>query len=97
MPIKFKIDNKPLVNHLDYLASIPDKVNAAAGDYFRSITPIKTGNARNNTFRTDNVIKGDYEYASKLNEGSSKQARQGMVDPTIKFIEDYVTKLVGKR
>lgn len=53
---------------------------------FRSITPIDTGNARSKTDLRGNEIQGNYPYANRLNEGYSRQAQQGMTEPTIEWI-----------
>jgi hypothetical protein len=61
-------------------------------DYFRKITPFKTGNAKRNTFLNKDTIEADYPYARRLDEGSSAQARDGMTKPTIKHVQDWVKK-----
>lgn len=63
-----------------------------AADYFQSTTPIRTGNARSKTKLDKNRIEANYHYATKLNEGYSKQAPKGMTEPTIEFIKDQVRK-----
>lgn len=58
-----------------------------AADYFRSITPIRSGNARRNTrLQGKNVIIGDYPYAERLDQGYSDQAPEGMTQPTEQWI-----------
>jgi hypothetical protein len=64
--------------------------------YFRSITPIRRGNARNRTVLSNNEIHADYPYAQRLNTGWSRQAPNGMSQPTIRFILDYIKKQLGK-
>jgi hypothetical protein len=95
--IKFAIDNKVTLSHLASLTKVPDQLLNDAGDYFKKVTPIRTGNARNNTSRNGNVITADYDYASRLDEGSSRQAPKGMVDPTIQFIDKRLKQLVEKK
>lgn len=97
MGIKFSIDNKGTVEHLNDLSKIPKTLIKEAGDYFRDVTPVKTGNARNNTYLGGNVIRAAYPYAGKLDEGSSRQAPKGMIEPTIAFIEQRLTELVEKK
>lgn len=63
-----------------------------AADHFQSTTPIRTGNARSKTKLDNNRIEANYHYATKLNEGYSKQAPKGMTEPTIEFIKDQVRK-----
>jgi hypothetical protein len=60
--------------------------------YFRSITPIRTGNARRNTFRNGNEIEANYPYARRLDEGYSAQARDGMTQPTIAHMQEWIQK-----
>ena len=64
-----------------------------AGDYFRSVTPIRTGNARSKTKTVGREIRADYDYAMRLNEGYSRQAPNGMTTPTVKEIQNIVRKL----
>ena len=97
MGIKFSIDNKGTIGHLDNLSSIPQKLINEAGDYFKDITPIKTGNARNNTNQSGNVISAQYPYAGRLDDGYSRQAPKGMVEPTIAFIDKRLKQLVEKK
>ena len=96
MGIKFVIDNKGTISHLDNLNKIPKILINEAGDYFQNITPIKTGNARSNTYTNGDTIRAAYNYAGRLDEGSSRQAPQGMSEPTIKFIDKRLKQLVEK-
>lgn len=76
------------------LRQIPPK----AYDFFKGITPKRTGNARNNTNYTGKPnggsIRGDYPYANRLNEGYSRQAPSGMTTPTIKEIRKLVRRVL---
>lgn len=69
-----------------------DKLIDDAAEVFHEVTPIRTGNAKSKTKRERNRIQANYDYATKLNEGYSKQAPKGMTEPTIKFIQDEVRK-----
>jgi hypothetical protein len=60
--------------------------------YFRSITPIRSGNARRNTFLSKNEIEANYPYARRLDEGYSPQAREGMTQPTIAHMQEWIKK-----
>jgi|TARA_B110000908_G_C10172120_1_gene411391 hypothetical protein len=72
------------------LDAIPKKAHMK----FKTVTPIKTGNAKRKTdFNGTDTISGNYNYANRLNEGHSKQARNGMTAPTIDFIRDEVRKV----
>jgi hypothetical protein len=71
------------------------KVPSEAYDFFKSKTPIRSGNARRKTRLQGSSIKTEYPYAQRLDEGWSKQAPQGMTKPTIEFIKNRVEELVG--
>jgi hypothetical protein len=71
-----------------------DKIPKKAHAHFKKITPIDTGNARRRTkFENRNTIAGNYDYANRLNTGWSKQARDGMTDPTIEYIRSLVKRI----
>jgi hypothetical protein len=56
-------------------------------------TPIDTGAARKSTKVTGAVIHADYAYATRLNNGRSRQSPKGMADPTIKAVQEYIKKV----
>ena len=64
--------------------------------YFVSVTPKDTGNARKKTKLVGNVIEARYPYARRLDEGYSKQAPKGMVEPTIKFLQRLLQRIIRK-
>jgi hypothetical protein len=64
-----------------------EQVREDAYDYFHDLTPYRTGNAKNNTYRSGKTIQASYPYAGKLDEGYSRQAPNGMTGPTIDYIE----------
>jgi hypothetical protein len=70
-----------------------EELPRTAHEKFRSVTPIDTGNARNSTELRGNEIVGNYEYASRLQDGSSSQAPNGMRDPTIEDIRRRLNSL----
>ena len=70
----------------------PNKLAAEAYNYFKSTTPIRSGNARRNTRLKGSEIQADYAYAQRLDAGWSNQAPQGMTKPTEKFIQEYIKK-----
>jgi len=63
-----------------------------AYDYFRKITPKRTGNAQRKTRLSRKTIQADYPYAQRLNQGSSAQAPRGMSEPTIEYIRKITRK-----
>lgn len=74
------------------LIDIPDK----AYKYFRNITPIDTGNAKSKTKKKKSGIVADYNYASYLDKGWSKQAVNGMTKPTAKYVDKLILALMRR-
>lgn len=72
--------------------NIADDLPTEAYKHFVAETPIKTGNARRRTKLDNNRIVADYPYSQRLDEGSSKQAPKGMVEPTEKWIQQEVDR-----
>jgi hypothetical protein len=73
---------------------------------FVDVTPIDTGYAKRNTKLAGNEINADYPYAGVLDEGrgyrdgqmrGSEQAPDGMSQPTIEHLRDYVYQKTGIR
>lgn len=62
---------------------------------FKDVTPRDKGNAVRNTKLEGNEIVADYPYATRLENGYSSQAPEGMSKPTIEFIRAYVYKKTG--
>lgn len=83
---------------IDKIKGILDQNKMASEAYrvFLRNTPIRTGNARANTELERNEIVADYPYAIRLDQGWSKQSPKGMSEPTIKFLQDYIKKNLGK-
>lgn len=69
----------------------------AAFVFFEKETPIRTGNARRNTQLAGNQIQANYAYADRLNSGSSRQAPQGMTEPTERYIETVLVPRAVRR
>jgi len=67
-------------------------------DHFRKVTPIDTGNAKNSTAfsrtTTGGKITANYNYANRLNAGYSKQAPNGMTEPTIEELKRQVKRVI---
>lgn len=92
--MKISIDTKDLNNLLKDVESLkPDLLNSAY-KFFVAHTPIRSGNARRNTIKTDDAIIADYAYAQRLDEGYSKQSPEGMTGPTLEFLEKEVEKIL---
>jgi len=60
---------------------------------FIRITPKDTGNARSKTRLQADVIKADYPYAERLDNGWSKQAPEGMIKPITKWVEERIKQI----
>lgn len=81
------------------LKKVQDKINQRellnfAYDYFRSITPEATGNAKKRTTKQgSDTIFADYPYAQRLDKGWSKQAPDGMSKPMYAEIRKYLREI----
>lgn len=62
---------------------------------FRSMTPVRTGNAKSNTTLSGNRIMANYAYAMPLDNGSSKKAPQGMTVPMIQVLREHIHRQLG--
>lgn len=91
-----RVDISDALANFKQLAEVPDQVAQDAYEYFRGITPIRTGNARRRTSLRDTTIVADYAYAARLDEGYSSQNRAGMTGPTQKEIERLMRRYTGK-
>jgi hypothetical protein len=86
-----------------------DEVSDLAFNYYRNNTPLgnprlwkskapknyRPGNAKRRTRKTGNDIDANYAYAVRLDNGWSKQAPNGMTEPTIEHIRKYVLQKLG--
>lgn len=68
-----------------------------AYEYWKSITPIRTGNARRRTRLQGTTIKANYNYAVPLDKGHSKQAPRGMSEPTDKYIKLRIARHIMRK
>lgn len=92
--IKFEVDLSALNAKLKDMTDLSDKLMPQVYEHFRDITPIRSGNARQNTHLQGNRIFADYPYAERLDQGYSNQAPDGMTQPTQEFLEQLVNKTV---
>jgi len=72
------------------MAALPPAVASSALAYFIAITPKRSGNARRQTRLDKTTIEANYSYASELDDGKSRQAPQGMSEPTMKKLAGFV-------
>lgn len=84
----------PIVKKLDQISILLDETKLAdeGARYMRSITPIRSGNARRKTNSSGKQINAAYPYAKRLDEGWSKQNTTGLIDPTIQHLEELLRK-----
>jgi hypothetical protein len=102
--VSIKINKRQVDKLFDDIKDLPPYVLEEGYDYFVSITPKDTGNARNKTVlkqskgfsSRNNKIHAKYAYAGRLDDGWSKQARKGMSDPTIDKMQDFADDYVRK-
>jgi hypothetical protein len=94
--MKFKLVNNGITASLRRIQSELDKVPQEAYNFWVKGTPKKTGNARRQTKLKGDEIQARYAYATKLDDGWSKQAPDGMSKPTEKFIKGRVDKIMRK-
>jgi hypothetical protein len=74
----------------EFLKELPRNMS----EEFVKNTPIRSGNARSKTtLKGGDSIAADYGYAGSLMKGTSKQAPQGMTDPTIDWVRGELRKL----
>jgi len=82
---------------LNKLAKELDRVPEGAFKVFKSHTPIKTGNARRKTTLKQTTIEANYDYATRLDQGASNQAPDGMTKPTTAYIKKTADKILKGR
>lgn len=87
---KVKLDSyrKQMAELVERLDDLPRDAHAE----FIKNTPKRSGNARRNTRLQDTKIVADYPYSQRLDEGYSRQAPQGMVQPTEQWIQKEVDR-----
>jgi hypothetical protein len=93
--INLRVDTTSVKSMFESVRDLEADIITEAHRYFKSITPIRTGNARRNTFKTADGVDANYPYAARLDEGYSRQAPRGMSDPTIAYMEQVFDKLVA--
>lgn len=91
MAREFSLRIQKIKQHLD-----PAKMVNGAYLVFYKNTPVRSGNARRNTELRGNEIQAQYPYATRLDEGYSKQSPKGMSEPTIKWLQNYIKRNLGK-
>jgi hypothetical protein len=72
------------------------KIPAGAHKTWVANTPVRTGNARRRTSLRGDTIRADYAYAVPLDQGRSPQSPQGMVRPTLRWLQTTLRRLMRK-
>lgn len=80
------------------IKQVLDPAKMADGAYriFLANTPVRSGNARRKTELRKDEINAKYPYATRLDNGYSKQRPAGMVKPTMAWLKDYIKRNLGK-
>tara|TARA_R110002050_G_scaffold66093_3_gene142667 strand:- start:47 stop:340 length:294 start_codon:yes stop_codon:yes gene_type:complete len=91
-----KVDDSELKALFNDLRDMPELVMKETFPYYKSQTPIRSGNARNKTKRKGLTIKSDYGYAGPLDDGWSKQSPKGFTDPSIDKLEGFVENYIKR-
>ena len=97
MTVKLSVNTRQFSKMIGLAQSQVDKIQDQAYQYFRDHTPIRSGNARRNTVQRGDAIQAAYPYAGRLDDGYSRQAPDGMTQPTIDYIEKtLIPQAVGR-
>lgn len=67
-----------------------------AHDEFVKLTPKRSGNARRHTAMKGTVIHANYPYADRLDDGYSKQAPRGMIEPFQQWLKNRLDRILRK-
>jgi len=87
-----KVNLSSFNQQMSALEAIAADLPAAVHAEFIKNTPIDKGNARRSTKLQNNTIIADYPYSQRLEDGYSKQAPRGMVEPTEQWIQKEVNR-----
>lgn len=84
-------------NRINKIKKVLDPQNLVNVAYpvFVQNTPIRSGNARKHTTKSNAEISANYPYAKRLDQGWSRQSPDGMVKPTIDAVRSYIKKQLG--
>lgn len=85
-----------LMLELESIVRQADLAWASTAEFYKKTTPIDTGNARRNTTysRASKTITSAYPYGARLDDGYSKQAPRGMVDPSLEYFESQLQRIL---
>lgn len=89
-----RISSGGLRRRLNQIERFADDLPKRAHREFVDRTPVRSGNARRNTDLSGNEIQANYGYSVRLEKESwSRQAPEGMSEPTIAWIRSQVRGL----
>lgn len=103
--VRLKLDSSKVDKMFKNAVAAEQKAVKSTYDFFVKTTPVKSGNARNNTTLSKNTIEADYDYAAVLDKGrhmtsrgarGSYQAPEGMTKPSIRYFRAYLNDLLRK-
>lgn len=94
--MRIRVNDRDFERLVDELEGIPTDLVQLGGNYFKSITPVRSGNARRRTSTQGDTIHADYPYAQRLDEGYSRQAPKGMTEPTIDYIDRELDRILRR-
>jgi hypothetical protein len=95
--MKISLNTKGFDRVVDKTRKELSKLTQDAHTFFVKETPIRSGNARRSTYTQGNNIVADYPYASRLDEGYSRQSPEGMTNPTVDHIENVLVPKAIRR
>ena len=87
-----KISLASFTKQMRSAAQVAEDLPADALEQFIKNTPKRSGNARRQTRLQGTTITANYPYSQRLDEGASKQAPSGMVEPTEKWIQQELDR-----
>lgn len=93
---KLRVDASAVKTMFKELEEMPKSVMKNAYPYLLSQTPVRSGNARNQTKLNDTTINSNYAYADRLNTGWSNQAPDGFTTPTEKRIDKEISNYIKR-
>ena len=95
MQIELKLIQDGITKDIERIKSEMKTVPPEALKEFKSLTPIRGGNARRRTtLKNNETILANYPYAQRLDEGYSKQAPKGMSEPFGKWLEKKLKQIL---
>jgi hypothetical protein len=92
-----KVKNNKMFRSLGRMEVEFQTLPKKAFEHWRKITPVDKGNARRKTRLNRKTIEARYPYAKRLDEGHSKQAPNGMLAPTVAFLNKITRRIVRKK